>query len=157
MSIPSPRIAIKPTTLLIILSAALSTGCAPAIAQAPFSARPDTVMPGDLLGAFDGQVLDAQSGKPVTGAIVQASWAFESGRGLTAPAGGAVVTVATDADGRYLIERLADLPSSRARVVAVTLVVYERGYVAYRSDRVFDNAVGGARAHRLFAAQQRRQ
>jgi hypothetical protein len=151
MSIPSPRIAIKPTPLLLILGAALWTGCAAAIAQAPFSARPDTVMPGDLLGAFDGQVLDAQSGKPVTGAIVQASWAFESGRGLTAPAGGAVATVATDADGRYLIERLGDLPSSRARVVGVTLVVYERGYVAYRSDRVFDNGAGGARARTDFS------
>jgi hypothetical protein len=151
MSIPSPRIAIKPTPLLLILGAVLWTGCAAAIAQAPFSARPDTVMPGDLLGAFDGQVLDAQSGKPVTGAIVQASWAFESGRGLTAPAGGAVATVATDADGRYLIERLGDLPSSRARVVGVTLVVYERGYVAYRSDRVFDNGAGGARARTDFS------
>ena len=151
MSIPSPRIAIKPTTLLLILGAALWAGCAPAIAQAPFSARPDTVMPGNLLGEFDGQVLDAQSGKPITGAIVQASWAFETGRGLTAPAGGAVVTVATDADGRYLIERLGDLPSSRARIVGVTIVVYERGYVAYRSDRVFDNAVGGARARTDFS------
>src|SRR4051794_34162360 len=151
MSIPSPRIAIKPTTLLLILGGAMWAGCAPAIAQAPFSARPDTVMPGDLLGEFDGQVLDAQSGKPVTGAIVQASWAFETGRGLTAPAGGAVVTVATDADGRYLIERLGDLPSSRARIVGVTLVVYERGYVAYRSDRVFDNGAGGARARTDFS------
>ena len=151
MSIPSPRFAIKPTPLLLILGAALGSGCAPAIAQAPFSARPDTVMPGDLLGAFDGQVLDAQSGKPVSGAIVQASWAFESGRGLTAPAGGSVATVATDSDGRYLIERLGDLPSSRARVIAVTVVVYQKGYVAYRSDRVFDNATGGARARTDFS------
>lgn len=124
--------------------------CAPAIVQAPFPARPDTVFPGDLLGAFDGRVLDAQSGKPLAGAIVQASWAFETGRGLTAPAGGAVTTVATDNDGRYAIDRLADLPSPRARVVGVTLVVYQRGYVAYRSDRIFD-ALGGARARTDFA------
>ena len=107
--------------------------------------------PGDLLGAFDGQVVDAQSGKPLAGAIVQASWAFEIGRGLTAPAGGAVATVATDNDGRYLVERLCDLPSARARIAGVTLVVYERGYVAYRSDRVFDNALGGARARSDFS------
>jgi hypothetical protein len=148
MSIPSPRFAIKPTRLLLIF--ALS-GCAPAIAQAPFVARPDTVMPGDLLGAFDGRVVDATSGKPVAGAIVQASWGFESGRGLVAPAGGSVTTVATDNDGQYVVDRLSDLPSARARVTSVTLVVYERGYVAYRSDRVFDNASGGVRARSDFA------
>ena len=126
-------------------------GCAPAIIQAPFPARPDTVLPGDLLGEFDGRVVDAQSGKPIAGAIVQASWAFEMGRGLTAPAGGSVTTVATDNDGRYLVDRLSDTPSARARITSVTLVVYERGYVAYRSDRVFDNALGGARARTDFS------
>src|SRR4051812_12204370 len=148
MSIPSPRISIKPTALLLIL---VTAGCAPAIAQAPFAARPDTVVPGDLLGAFDGQVLDGASGKPIAGAIVQAAWGFETGRGLVAPAGGSVTTVATDNDGRYVVDRLSDLPSARARVATVTLVVYERGYVAYRSDRVFDNGAGGARARTDFA------
>src|SRR5512144_2470031 len=154
MRIPRPTIHFKPTPLLLILGAGLWAGCAPAIVQAPFPARPDTVVPGDLLGEFDGRVVDAQSGKPLPGAIVQASWAFETGRGLTAPAGGAVTTVATDNHGRYLIERLSDLPSARARVAAFTLVVYERGYVAYRSDRVFDNALGGARARGDFAQHQ---
>jgi len=155
MRIPRPTIHFKPTRLLFIFGAlGLWAGCAPAIAQAPFPARPDTVMPGDLLGAFDGQVVDAQSGKPIAGAIVQASWAFETGRGLVAPAGGSVTTVATDNDGRYVIDRLSDLPSARARVAAVTVVVYERGYVAYRSDRVFDNAVGGARARTDFSQHQ---
>ena len=149
MRIPSPRIRIKPATYLLILVGL--AGCAPAIVQAPFPARPDTVEPGDLLGQFDGRVLDASSGKPIAGAIVQASWAFEMGRGLTAPAGGAVTTVATDNDGRYVIERLDVIPSARARIVAVTLVVYEHGYIAYRSDRVFDNALGGARARNDFS------
>ena len=72
------------------------------------------------------------------------------GRGLIAPAGGAVRTVATDDDGRYLIERLATLPSWRSRVVSVTLVIYQRGYVAYRCDRVFDNP-GGMRARTDFS------
>ena len=81
---------------------------------------------------------------------MQACWAFEVGRGLTAPAGGSVTTVATDNDGRYLVDRLSDTPTARARVTSVTLVVYQRGYVAYRSDRVFDNALGGARARTDF-------
>jgi len=152
MSIPRHRFSIKPATLLLIsLATGAIGGCAAGVAQAPFPARPDTVLPGDLLGSFDGQVLDAASGKPIPGAIVQASWGFETGRGLTAPACGSVTTVATDNDGRYVVERLSDLPTSRARVASVTLVVYERGYVAYRSDRVFDNAAGGSRVRTDFA------
>jgi hypothetical protein len=151
MSIPSPRFSIKPTALLLIILGVGLAGCAPAIAEAPFPSRSDTVMPGDLLGPFDGRVVDAASGKPVAGAIVQASWAFELGRGLVAPAGGYVTTVATDNDGHYLVERLSDLPTSRSRVAAVTIIVYQRGYVAYRSDRVFDDALGGARARTDFA------
>ncbi|MCU1281733.1 MAG: hypothetical protein JWM53_5279 [bacterium] len=151
MSIPSPRFSIKPTALLLILGAGLWAGCAPAIAEAPFPARADTVLPGDLLGPFDGRVVDAASGKPIAGAIVQTSWAFEMGRGLVAPAGGFVTTVATDNDGHYVVERLTDLPTARSRVAAATVVVYQRGYVAYRSDRVFDNALGGARARTDFA------
>src|SRR5690242_634884 len=126
---------IKPTALLLFLSFA---GCAPVVAQAPFAARNDTVEPGDLLGGFDGRVVDVQSGKPIVGAIVQAIWAFEIGRGLVAPSGGAVRTVATDSDGYYEIPRLTDTPGTRSRVTGVTLIVYQRGYVAYRSDRVFD-------------------
>ncbi|MDB4969599.1 MAG: hypothetical protein JWN44_5288 [Myxococcales bacterium] len=130
---------------------AAAGGCAPMVAQAPFPARADTVVPGDLLGPFDGQVVDAVSGKPVAGAIVQASWSFETGRGLTAPAGGHVQTVATDGEGKYEIDRLSDLPSARSRVNGVAVVIYQRGYVAYRSDRLFDNALGGARSRHDFS------
>ena len=77
------------------------------VVQAPFPARADTVMPGDLLGPFDGKAVDAVSGKPIAGAIVQVSWSFETGRGLTAPAGGSVQTVATDNEGKYEVENSA--------------------------------------------------
>lgn len=129
--------------LLPILTTA--AGCAPVVAEAPFPARSDTVEPGDLLGPFDGRVVDAQSGKPLPGALVQAIWSFEIGRGLTAPAGGAVRTVAADNDGRYAIDRLSELPSPRSRVARVVVIAYQHGYVAYRSDRVFDATVGRAR------------
>jgi hypothetical protein len=143
MKVSRPPHQIKPTALVaaplsFVVFGLVLGGCAPWVAQAPFAYRSDTVERGDLLGPFDGRVVDAQSGKPIVGAIVQASWGFETGRGLTAPAGGATHTVATDADGRYLVERLADAPSTRARVTSVTVVAYQRGYVAYRSDRVFD-------------------
>jgi hypothetical protein len=127
---------IKRTALLLII---LAGGCAPIVARAPFAARPDTVEAGDLLGPFSGHVLDAVSNKPVAGAIVQGSWSFEIGRGLTAPAGSFVATIITDSDGKYVIPRLPDAPNVDARVAGFTLIVYKRGYVAYRSDRVFDS------------------
>ena len=158
MKLSRPTFQIKPTTLLLIVAGVGAAGgvwggCAPMVAQAPFVKRADTVVPGDLLGPFDGHVLDAVSGKPIAGALVQVSWAFEMGRGLTAPAGGAVRTVATDGEGRYVVDRLNDLPSARSRIISLALVVYQRGYVAYRSDRVFDNAVGGSRARTDFCQQ----
>ncbi|HEX4462129.1 MAG TPA: hypothetical protein VIA18_29335, partial [Polyangia bacterium] len=113
---------IKPTAFLIWMALA---GCAPVVAQAPFSYRNDTVEPGDLLGAFDGRVVDGLSGKPLPGAIVQANWAFEVGRGLVGPAGGVSQTVAADVDGHYFIDRLATAPL-RSRVSSVVLVVYQR-------------------------------
>jgi hypothetical protein len=116
-----------------------TTACAPVVARAPFAARPDTVTPGDLIGPFSGQVVDVVSGKPVTGALVQGSWSFEIGRGLTAPAGAQVTTITTDSDGRYVVPRLPEVPRPGARVASFTLIVYKRGYVAYRSDRVFDS------------------
>jgi len=114
-------------------------GCAPLVAEAPFPARPDTVQPGDLLGPFDGRVLDAATGKPIAGAIVWVSWGFEVGRGLSAPAGAVTKSVETDSDGRYVIPRLAETPDDQRRVARFTLVVYKRGYTAYRSDRRFED------------------
>jgi hypothetical protein len=121
--------------LTFLLNAA---ACAPVVAQAPFPARDDTVQPGDLLGPFDGKVVDAVSGKPVAQAIVQVTWGFEIGRGLTAPAGAAVRTVETASDGSYTVPRLDDEPYRR-RVASMSLIVYKRGFIGYRSDRVFED------------------
>jgi hypothetical protein len=144
MKIPSPSSEIKVAgafaqATFFALFAVAAAGCAGAVAQAPFPARNDTVVPGDLLGPFDGRVTDAQSGKPVAGAIVYAAWGFEVGRGLTAPAGSAAATTDTDSDGRYIVPRLAKLPGGRARVVRFTLIIYKRGFVAWRSDRRFED------------------
>ena len=113
--------------------------CAPVIAEAPFPARPDTAEAGDLLGPFDGRVVDADSGKPIAGATVFASWGFEIGRGLTAPAGGWTETTETNSDGRYLIRHLRAVPGSRVRVMRFSLIIYKSGYIGYRSDRRFDD------------------
>ncbi|HVY36588.1 MAG TPA: carboxypeptidase-like regulatory domain-containing protein [Polyangia bacterium] len=121
---------------------ALALGCGPLIEQAPFPVRPDSIRPADLLGPYDGVVVDADSDRPVAGATVQASWAFETGIGFHAPAGAREVVVETGADGRYAIPRLDDLPQgASARVRRFTLVVYHRGHVAWRNDRVFPGRV----------------
>jgi hypothetical protein len=118
-----------------ILAAA---GCGPMIDKASFPVRPDSVRPADLLGPYDGIVIDADSERPIAGALVAGYWAFERGIGLRAPAGARETVVETGADGRYTIPALADFPEgASARVRRFTLIVYHRGHVGWRSDQMF--------------------
>jgi hypothetical protein len=120
------------------LLAILAAACGPIVERAPFSYRPDTMAPGDLLGPFDGTVVDAESDRPVAGAVVTGSWAFERGVGLTGPAGTEEVVTETGADGRYHVPAVRALPSGPSmRVRRFTLIVYSKGYVGWRSDRRF--------------------
>lgn len=142
--IATQRKRVKPRTdgralLFVLACAAPATGgCGPIIEQAAFPARPDTLLPGDLLGPFEGIVVDADNDRPVGGATVAASWAFERGVGLTGPLGTREVVLETGADGRYRIPTLKDLPSgASARVRRFTLIVYHRGHVGWRSDTRF--------------------
>jgi hypothetical protein len=108
------------------------------IEAATFPVRPDSVRPADLLGPYDGIVLDADTDRAIAGATVAASWAFERGIGLRAPAGAQEYVTETGADGRYLIPKLDELPGGTSmRVRRFTLIVYHRGHVAWRSDRLF--------------------
>jgi hypothetical protein len=108
------------------------------IEAAPFPVRPDSVRPADLLGPYDGIVLDADSERPIAGATVAASWAYERGIGFRAPAGAGEYVTETGADGRYVVPKLDDLPGGAStRVRRFTLIVYHRGHVAWRSDRLF--------------------
>ncbi|MGD0836486.1 MAG: hypothetical protein ABSB49_07570 [Polyangia bacterium] len=117
------------------LATLICVGCGPVIGTAPFAAGPDTLIPGDLLGPFDGVVVDAETERPVSGATVFASWAFERGIGLRGPAGTREATVETTADGRYQIKSPDDVPTGGSmRLRRFTIVVYRRGYVGYRSD-----------------------
>jgi hypothetical protein len=126
-------------------------GCIPALAPAPFPAASDTTEPGTLVGPFSGRVSDGQSGRPIPGALVWVSWRFCKGASVCQPAGTATASTETDADGRYLVPRLARLPGP-VRLDGVTLIVYKRGYTGYRSDRIFDEqAPGGATPRGDFA------
>jgi hypothetical protein len=61
------------------------TSCGPLIENAPFAVRPDSLQPGDLLGPFDGMVVDAETERPIASATVIGSWGFERGIGLAWP------------------------------------------------------------------------
>jgi hypothetical protein len=113
-------------------------GCGPIVERAPFPARPDSVRPGDLLGPYDGKVVDGDSERPIAGALVAASWAFERGIGVVAPLGAEEFVTQTGPDGRYVVPRLTHLPTGLStRVRRFTIIIYNRGYVAWRSDRRF--------------------
>ena len=112
-----------------------SIGCGPMVERAPFPVRPDSVRPADLLGPYDGIVVDADSERPIAGAVVAASWAFERGVGFQAPLAAQEVVTETGVDGRYQIPRLEALPAGLStRVRRLTIIVYHRGHVGWRSD-----------------------
>jgi len=116
----------------------LACACGPVVENAPFAVGPDTLQPGDLLGPFDGTVVDAETERPIAGATVSGSWAFERGLGLHGPASIREASVETNADGRYRLPQPDDLPTGASmRLRRFTLVVYRGGYVAYRSDFKF--------------------
>jgi len=134
---------------LLVVVGALAAACGPMVDNARFPVRPDSVRPADLLGPYDGIVLDADTDRPISGAVVAASWAFERGIGLQAPLAAREVVVESGVDGRYSIPRLTDLPNAdlpggmSTRLRRFTLIVYRRGHVAWRSDRRFGD--GGRR------------
>ncbi|HET6147441.1 MAG TPA: hypothetical protein VFH68_07885 [Polyangia bacterium] len=118
--------------------AVLLAACGPMVEKAPFPVRPDSVRAADLLGPYDGIVVDADTERPIAGALVAASWAFERGVGFQAPLAAQEVVTETGADGRYQIPRLESLPSGLStRVRRFTIIVYHRGHVGWRSDRRF--------------------
>lgn len=114
-----------------------SAGCVDsAVRTAPFRVRPDSADAGALAGPFTGRVVDTTTRAPVAGALVYAAWTFERGAGLPEPAGAHEFVGSTDANGGYAVPRLQDVPRG-TRVTEFSLLVYKRGYIAYRSDRRF--------------------
>jgi hypothetical protein len=119
------------------LAASIAAGCVDtAIRTAPFRVRPDSAEPGSLKGPFTGRVVDATTHAPIAGALIYAAWTFERGTGLAEPAGAKEFVGSTDAAGNYRVPQLGRLPSG-TRVTEFTLLVYKRGFIAYRSDRRF--------------------
>jgi hypothetical protein len=116
-----------------------TAGCVEtAVRTAPFRVRPDAAEPGSLQGPFTGRVVDATTHAPIAGALVYAAWTFERGTGMAEPAGAKELVTSTDSAGNYTVPRLDRLPRG-ARVTEATLLIYKRGFIAYRSDRRFSD------------------
>jgi hypothetical protein len=123
----------------VVATSIATSGCVDtAVRTAPFRLRPDAAEPGSLQGPFTGRVVDATTHAPISGALVYAAWTFERGTGLAEPAGSKELVGSTDAAGNYNVPRLDRLPRG-ARVTELTLLVYKRGFIAYRSDRRFSD------------------
>ncbi|HEU0029511.1 MAG TPA: hypothetical protein VFQ53_02675 [Kofleriaceae bacterium] len=123
--------------LVLGLLASAAVGCVESsMRTAPFRVRPDAAEPGSLQGPFTGRVVDATTKAPVAGALVYAAWTLERGTALAEPAGSKEFVGSTDAAGYYKVPALGSLPRG-VRVTDMTLLVYKRGFVAYRSDRRF--------------------
>lgn len=128
----------RPLLAAALAALVLSACAAQTDRVAPFRDRQDSTDAGALRGPFTGQVVDAETGSPVSGAVVYASWSFTSGYGEQLPAGARDHTTSTDEQGRYAVPEIDDVPAG-VRLSGAYLVVYKPGYVAYRSDRRFSD------------------
>jgi len=122
--------------IALTAGAALPACTTSTVRTAPFRVRPDAADAGALAGPFDGRVVDSTTKAPIAGALVYGAWALERGTGLPEPAGAKEFVGSTDAAGYYRVPSLGSLPRG-VRVTEFTLLVYKRGFIAYRSDRRF--------------------
>jgi len=83
-------------------------------------------------GTLRGQVLDAQTGQPIAGAVILGVWTKVAGLpGLTHTELVGVKESETDAQGHFEIERLGGL------FVEESVTVYKFGYVSWNNLHVF--------------------
>ena len=83
-------------------------------------------------GTITGTVVDAETGKPMEGAVVLVEWTKTKGMGLTYTESYKVIEVVTDKDGKATISGvfnpLVDPPD---------VTVYKKGYVAWNNQYIF--------------------
>lgn len=78
-----------------------------------------------------GTVVDAETGKPIEGAVVLAEWTKTKGIGLTSTESYKVVEVVTDKDGKFSVSGVS------AFFVTPHLTIYKKGYVAWNNEFIF--------------------
>lgn len=113
-----------------------ASSCAPVVRPATHRGAQAVHAHRSLVGPYDGQIVDAQSGEAIADATVVANWDFDEGDGFIVPLGREVFALSSDTAGRY---RIPAAPlrtrSSSARLVGFTLSVSKPGYLPYRSDQ----------------------
>lgn len=81
---------------------------------------------------MNGSVIDAETGKPIEGAVVLVEWTKTKGIGLTHTESFKVVEVFTDKDGKFAVSGVSD-----PFVNAPDLTVYKKGYVCWNNKNIF--------------------
>ena len=158
MSKSTPSRIVQQMAKLSVLGLAilLEAACAGPVAQAPFAVRPEYAAAGNLLGPYDGQVVDQSTGNPISGALVLGSWAIESTSGLNTPLATHTESVQTTSNGGYTLPRLSAAFQRSGLVRRFSLLVYKAGYVGYRSDFRTDAHLGAEGQRRDFTQQGNR-
>ena len=104
---------------------------------AGFRYRPDSVKLGKLSGPFDGVVTDAITKTPINSALIYVAWTYSKDDNPLSSNHLNEHLTSTDSRGYYFVPMSA--LSSDKTITNVHLIVYKRGYVAYRSDRRFSD------------------
>lgn len=80
-----------------------------------------------------GTVIDVETGKPIEGAVIHADWAMRKGiPGLQYSQDYAVAEAVTDKNGKFKVTGVFN-----PFVSPPTVVIYKKGYVAWRNDYIF--------------------
>ena len=82
---------------------------------------------------IEGTVVDAETGKPIEGAVVLAEWTITKGIGLTATESYMIVETVTDRNGKFKINAYVLNPF----VNKPRLTLYKAGYTAWNNRFIF--------------------
>ena len=82
---------------------------------------------------MSGTVIDAETGKPIEGAVVLVEWTKAEGvPGLTSTKSYKVVEAVTDKDGKFTVENV-----KKILIDPPDVTVYKKGYVAWNNEYIF--------------------
>ena len=82
------------------------------------------------------KVIDAETEKPIEGAVLLAQWTISSGMGFNASSNFKVVEVVSDEDGKMYVEGVTKSGVNKPKVT-----VYKKGYVAWNNRLIFPEYV----------------
>jgi len=84
---------------------------------------------------IEGTVIDAETGKPIEGAVVLAEWTITKGIGLTATEPYMIIETFTDKNGKFKINAYVLNPF----VNEPDLIIYKAGFVCWSNNFIFPN------------------